>query len=728
MDIGFLRGLGIKPKQLERLRECGVITISDLEDLSAYQLERIIGRYNIDKYKILSDSLQKDLIDVFQDVLTASEDTSGYEYTLLRAEGYTLQDVGELVDLTRERVRQVVEKFVRKLDSFMDPIVGSFVDQKGYITVQEILDIYDNDDFDKILIYWCKNSGHVNYVDYADVFLPIGINIEANETDLFFNAEELIGDGIAVSEHIDELASLIEDQRYSYMDTDSLISFLQSHNYRLYGDYIIKGRQSYGALCARIVRKWFPEGIKLYDPDDLNRVRQLATKEYGNIELPSDNRALSIRLSDYLVLRGRGIYIAEENINVDNRLLEELRDYIEEQPEAKIYYSDLYAKFEGLISMLSNIDNYNYLHGVLKLYLSQDYDCSNRDYLRKQGEGLISLSLCDKIRNLVVRMQRPVHKKEIKSEYPGVTNIMLSNAVSGSNELFPWNDNEYASTDIIHISEDEKKYLYDVIMTIMDETNGYCSANLLYSEVRQGNSLIIDNNNISAANNLYYLCSHLFSDKLDFRAPHICRPGMFDTMSIKNVALQMLGNPINLYYGDYLKVAERLNWSNGTTSIVYSDIKNDYFRVSLDLYIRADAIEITEQELEKVQSWLNSQMKKGFFSLITAEFEGLPNLKYEWNSFLLRSIIDHYLISFKVIESTSKDRRVEKGIVINAGSIIDNYVDLVIWFMKENDITILPENKMLSLLVINGFTYKIIPKDLYLSDKLIYNGELFSIE
>lgn len=40
----------------------------------------------------------------------------------------------------------------------MKPIVDRFMYPKNYITVQELLDIYDNDDYDKAILYWCKNS------------------------------------------------------------------------------------------------------------------------------------------------------------------------------------------------------------------------------------------------------------------------------------------------------------------------------------------------------------------------------------------------------------------------------------------------------------------------------------------------------------------------------------------------------------------------------------------
>ena len=727
LDISFLIGLGIRKKQCELLREKGFNTLGKLEGIRINRLENIVGKYNIEKFRDISDLLSLNLIELFERVLTEASGDRKYIITLFRAEGYTLENIGDLVGLTRERIRQIVGIFVHTLDPFMDPIVDHFMNPKGFVTVQELLDIYDNDDFDKIIIYWCKSSQHVNFLDYADVFLPIETDMDKLKADLLSIAEDFVGEGTSLSEHLDDLSNMIQERKYSFLDVDSFVDYMRGHGYKLYGDYIVKGYQPYGALCSRIVGKRFPDGIKLYDSHDLNLLRKCALEEYGDIGVPADDRALSVRLSDYLLLRGRGIYTSEENVYIESRLLEELKDYIDNQSEAKIYYADLFAKFEGMISMMSNIDNYNYLHGVLKLYFAQDYDFSNRDYLTKQGEGLITISLSEKIRNLVIKAQRPLSKGEILKEFPGVTGIVLTNSVVSSDALFQWDYNMYSSMDLIRLQENEKAYLYNTINEFLDETDGYCSANMLFKEVSRCQPAIIKNNHMTDANNLYYLCAELFFDKFSFRRPHICRSGLLETMSIKNVALHMLSNPNHLYFSEYQNIAEQLQWSPTTTSLVFTDIEKEYFRVSSDLYIRTDQISLVDEDLKAIQNWMHKQLTKGFVSLITIEFDGLPELKYEWNSYLLRSIIDNYLPAFKIIETRSKDRRFERGIVLDADSEINDYVDLVAWLMKRNNFNMLPENKMLSLLVVNGLTYKMIPRDVYLSDKLIYKDEFFEL-
>ena len=74
-----------------------------------------------------------------------------------------------------------------------------------------------------------------------------------------------------------------------------------------------------------------------------------------------------------------------------------------------------------------------------------------------------------------------------------------------------------------------------------------------------------------------------------------------------------------------------------------------------------------------------------------------------------------------------KDRRYQRGIVILADSRITSYPDLVANVMKSNGIKTMTEGQMLSFLVVHGFTYKLIPKEIYNCEQLRYKNELFEI-
>ncbi len=152
-------------------------------------------------------------------------------------------------------------------------------------------------------------------------------------------------------------------------------------------------------------------------------------------------------------------------------------------------------------------------------------------------------------------------------------------------------------------------------------------------------------------------------------------------------------------------------------------------RVSDDKYIKSKDFIINGDEIQSIQRILKNRMVDGYVSLINFDdWEELPVLSYEWNVFLLRSIVDRYLECFRIIETKAKDRRYERGIIIDRESTIEDYSDFVARYLRAKGYIEVAENKMLSLLILNNLTYKLIPKELYSSDKIIYANEVFRLD
>lgn len=728
IDIHFLTGLGIKIKLVSMLIGNGYKKLGDIVGISAKTLLHIVGDRNLAKFETIEEELKKTVFEIFEDVLTEQSQEEDFCIDIKRACGYTLQELGNEYGLTRERIRQRIAKFNSNLDSLMKPIVSLFMYPKNYIMVQELLDIYDNDDYDKAILYWCKNSDVLEYLEFAEVFVYAQEEQNAVEKQIEIIAEDFIGEGINLYDNLEELEDLMQNSGFPYIDGTAFINLVQQYGYKVYGDFIVKGRQSYGYLCARVVAEKFPNGIKLYDSGDLDELRMYAAEEYGNLGIPESNRAFSSRLSDYLILSGRGMVTAESNIHVEMSVLDEIKEYIDNAQEGEINYAEIFYMFEGKLRMLSNIDNYNFLHGVLKLYFSEEYDFSSRDYLKKKGEGYKSGKLSSKIKELIENTGVPIHKNEIKKKLPGLTDIVLINTILSDGELMQWDYNYYFSISLLNINEIEKEYLKQEIFKMLNQNDGYCSDRLLYDEIKQYRPEFLNSNKIETVNNLFYVCQKLFSEEFDFRRPHICRQGLLEEMSVKNVALHLLGYPIKLSFSRYQEIADKLKWSPVTTGIVFGGIETEYARINDDLYIKRDVFDVSDDDVAKIQQVLNRKMSNGYISLINfADWEDLPEISYEWNVFLMRTIVNLRIPDLRIVEIKTKDRRYERGIIIKSETDIVDYTDLVISFLKNMGIKEVSESNMLTLLVMNNLTYKMIPKELYASDKLKYINERFVI-
>ena len=121
-------------------------------------------------------------------------------------------------------------------------------------------------------------------------------------------------------------------------------------------------------------------------------------------------------------------------------------------------------------------------------------------------------------------------------------------------------------------------------------------------------------------------------------------------------------------------------------------------------------------------------MADGYVSLISFDdWDEFPILSVEWNTFLLHSIVDRYLEHFKIIETKMRDRRYERGIIIDGESTAENYADFIAAYLRAKGYEEITEDKMFSVLLINNLTYKLIPKELYTSDRFTYADGVFRL-
>ncbi|MBQ6654467.1 MAG: hypothetical protein IJM79_02970, partial [Erysipelotrichaceae bacterium] len=78
-------------------------------------------------------------------------------------------------------------------------------------------------------------------------------------------------------------------------------------------------------------------------------------------------------------------------------------------------------------------------------------------------------------------------------------------------------------------------------------------------------------------------------------------------------------------------------------------------------------------------------------------------------------------------EPQTKDRRYERGIIVNNENGAKSFADLIADSLLNKGITAISESKLLSFLVANNMAYKTIPKDLYVSDRFKYSDNMFTV-
>ena len=323
---------------------------------------------------------------------------------------------------------------------------------------------------------------------------------------------------------------------------------------------------------------------------------------------------------------------------------------------------------------------------------------------------------------------KAVHKNEIKENFSGFSDIMILMSFTNDKRLIQWNYNYYTSIDLFDITKEDKDNIGKVLETIISEHNGYASSSLLFNLLKLEYPSFIIKNKLESDMNLYYIVSSLFSDKYDFKRPHIVVKNKFKRISTKDLALHFLHYPKKLSYTEFLKMSEKMSWSNVTSTNVFSEIEKDYIRISRDEYISKDAFTLQREHLDNIHKLVVNNFKNDIFSLLNYDdFSEYPNIGYEWNEFILGSIIDEFIDDIVIIQSLSKDRRYQKGIAVKKSSGPNTYQEIIANVLIANNIQKIGESQLLSFLISNRLTRKVIPIELRNSEYIKYENNSYEV-
>lgn len=294
-----------------------------------------------------------------------------------RARSKTLQECSNLFGITRERVRQIEAKLRQKFQAFNKntPIimmVHAIRDGDEIITPVEIDS--EINCFTDELLYLLKKINSENYIydKNLDVFI-IGPDMIRNKAQQF----------------VDSLPDIIKPEKMKILVdsavnedglSEELVYKVIDDQFTLTGEVYHRSRLTLSSVYENVLRKYYSFGIRVYSNNAMNSFREYILKEYGEIDLPKENRAISVRIADLGVLCNRGTYISGFFIDINNKLMEQIKNFIDSYEEENIFYNDIFDHFRDELILTSNITNKYFLHGILKKKYSDNYEFK-KDYL-----------------------------------------------------------------------------------------------------------------------------------------------------------------------------------------------------------------------------------------------------------------------------------------------------------------------------------------------------------
>ena len=133
-----------------------------------------------------------------------------------------------------------------------------------------------------------------------------------------------------------------------------------------------------------VLEKYYPDGIKLYDDSEAIRFRNYVRGLFGDVDLPENNRAIDVRVTELTILCDKGKRILPNGIKIPIELLRKIHDAIIEFDRNEILFRELFERFKNELLENSNITNKYFLQGVLKQNYSYEFNFT-RHTLKKSN-------------------------------------------------------------------------------------------------------------------------------------------------------------------------------------------------------------------------------------------------------------------------------------------------------------------------------------------------------
>ena len=726
IPLELLKNIGVRSDWIETLLKQGLQVVNDLcaRDLSPQEYALLKPTFNFLSISVMNH-FEKDF-NLLND--------RAKKCLIMRCNGATLQEIGGEIGVTRERARQIIVKSCRRLLKSANLVAGMlFSSNNSIFTHSNLHEVFH----DKQVAQLCKlvmlESEYAVHFNFSDKFVRTTVCPPDIDQLLMDFVRENIGDGLNFFDSLESIESELARLSIDFFDFEDIMNYLVHNKYYFYGDYVTKGKQSYALVCHDAIKKFFAFDIKLdsdENNEDMRRLRQVIAKYYQGVSIPLANRALTAAITrdaSKMVLSGRGRYCPHEKAIYSVSLFDEICQFIHNSKQTTFYYSELYSHFEGRLLAETNINNFNFLHGMLKCLFPNGFKYE-RDMLVKNNS--IRQDVYHRLCHLFKQRGQAIKKSEIRKTIPGINDFVFAFTVMRMPEIIQWDYNEFNHVKNIIISDEDKVTIRQIIEDHCDKNLGYCSESLLYESAKEKCYEFLEKNFVKNTRNLYYIANYLCGDEYRFRRPHIVSKNFpIAELSIVNIARVLLRKESTLNYEEYNSLAKVLGWASSTLHAVFSELEKDYIRITENDYEHKDSFSLSSEIIDSVSSILSSMIEpSGYYALSSIfDYEMFPNFKYVWNGFLLESIIVEYISGFRIVHPQIRDRRYQRGVIIPGNSSCASFEDFVIDVLKKSNIRSISESELEKFLRMRGIITSALPHELYESTKMLFKKETFFI-
>ncbi|MBU0568850.1 hypothetical protein KKC52_12515 [bacterium] len=591
----------------------------------------------------------------------------------MRATGATLETVGQEYGLTRERVRQIERKVLDKFkfNRFLSRIKPHYILQTftQSNTMLSINDIQSHlGELSEIFIYCLKkcNNKSVLWNDELNGFI-IGDSSWYLQLTEYINTLPAMFEASDLKIYISNALGLLNRE----ID-HNLLSKLILTRYNHTGNFYSKKKIYKADVYMAVLKRYYPDGIKLFDDFEMMRFRNYVKDFFGNVGLPENNRAICVRIADLAVLCGKGKYILSDQIRLDEEVLNNIHQFIIDSDRNVIMFVELFERFKTELLDKTSINNRFYLQGVLRYkYENEFYFTKNMLIKDTSNERDIKLL----IEAFIKEQERIVTRDEIKEEFLGLSEVVLQSAITSNPNILLWDSGKYLHFEQLVVDNAVKERFKKILDNYTSQ--GSVSVRKIYHDIYVQENEFLMSNNIEGHKALYSVLNFWFPDNYEFSRRYIAPKGS-TAITFDTVIRDYLSNFDEVYISDVKDYVESMRKRNFSGSAVLDDISDEFIRVDSDLLFRKDRLNLSEDVIESIEETTLALIgNTGYLSVKKPlDFLFYPDVGTKWTPFLLVSIVKYFCKRLKII-STVTDYRYLNEVIVDSSLNINNYDELL---------------------------------------------------
>lgn len=594
----------------------------------------------------------------------------------LRSQGYTLEAIAKQKKQTRERVRQLESYAVKACkceynNYHIIRLISAIRNDDMVITEQEFLKAI-NIEAGPILLYLLKNIDNDEFLFDKDtgIFRLTSAKIDRDSIEKDVSK---LPDFIFYCDWMSELDKIAvhNNTTIEYVEKIATLSF------RNYDKYYSRGKLSLRTIYGYILKKYYPNGMKLYDGIEYPHFRELVKEVFGDTKMPSNNHAMDSIIQRTAILCDRGTYIHPDNIFIDLDLITRIDQYIQDMPRTAISYAELYDTFKDELLLKTSIHNRFYLQGVLKYFLNDKY-FSIKDLISKDCD----VKLDDEINEYVKECQY-VTRRELLEHFKGLRESAICQILVRCPEVIGIDNAKYIHSSSLKLKPQDYK-----IKAVIESNIQTCplSTRRLLDILYLTYSDFLDRNDIDTHTKLFGIMNYMFSNDFSFSRPYIAKKGS-KNITNESVILSLLDGYDTIEIEELMTICEEHKINFLSMNGLISNISDGYIRISKTELMSCDCFDITDTEISQIKKQLSGTIyAKGYVSLLEPiDYMFFPDIGVQWNAFLLRSILQKFDDEFVLIDIPSTDGYNMTTIVVNPTLKLETYEQLMEFLtIKEN--------------------------------------------